>query len=53
MEMGWCEQYAMDMYFNEGGGTAGLALFGAALRHGSWHVLLPKKRPHVQAARPA
>ena len=29
------------------------ALLGAVQRHGSWHVLLPKKRPHTQTARPA
>jgi hypothetical protein len=26
------------------------ALLGAVQRHGSWHVLLPKKRLHLQAA---
>jgi hypothetical protein len=51
MEMGWCEQYEIVIYFNEGGRTAFSALLGAVQRHGSWHVLLPKKRPHQQAAR--
>jgi hypothetical protein len=53
MEMGWCEQYEVVIYFNEGGRTADLALLGVVRRHGSWHVLLPKKRPHTQTARPA
>jgi hypothetical protein len=45
MEMGWCEQYEVVMYFSEGGRTAWLALLGAVRRHGSWHVLLPKNAP--------
>ena len=53
MEMGWCEQYEVIMYFSEGGRTAISALLGAVQRHGSWHVLLPKKRLHTQTARPA
>ena len=51
--MGWCEQYEIVMYFNEGGRTAFFGPLGGCAAARVLACPAAKKRPHVQATRPA
>jgi hypothetical protein len=53
MEMGWCEQNEIVMYFNEGGRIAWLAHLRGCAAARVLACPAAKKRPQKQTARPA
>ena len=51
MEMGWCEQYEIVMYFNEGGRTAFFCPLGGCLAERFLACPAAKKLPRMPAVK--